>query len=200
MKTSSSQFLQLYDLMKFMLAYPYDKQHKLKMVYLRCLVAVATGLISRGDSGNAIIEFSVVESLLKLMKPLQKIQTVMALCYQLLHQVNMFFEYSYLFCQLFENGSHQWFLATVLKDFTQKKSSFEVMNILLLICESENICAQLEPHRSHLSALISSSQNEELNILLYKVYVQIMGHKGDDTVSQILLVFAEISVNRLEIF
>ena len=173
-----SQLRKIFESISSCLVYPSDKQHKVKTTYLKLISEM---LVLLADENITPLEFHVVEKFVKLAKLMQKMQPLLTLVYDVVYNfIRYNADFSKPLCTLVKDGSQQWLLNILLKDFAQKKNIFQVIRLLVVLCDSNKILEQVASHCENISALMVMAQNDkDLKLWLFKLCIQLISEKKE---------------------
>ena len=157
------------------LTYPFDKQQRIKTLYLKTILLLLPGL-NRTDGNVELLDLNFVSQLLTCTNPLQKFQPLLLLLYEVVEEMIKCSNSVNIMLKTFiESGSQLWFLDVVVKDINQKRHIEYVAFILCSLCESEAILKQVANRCSQLPSLITVVKDNSSRVALFRLCIQVVG-------------------------
>lgn len=163
--------------------YQYDKQHKIKSAYLRCL----SNLLDHSNEDRPVlfqpfIESSLLVQLITYGKLIQKLSPLLCLIYDIINKsISGSHEMKANLNKLLEEEPQDWFLRALFKDLHQKKNLNFVLPILVSVCDVAVLAKEVSGQCSSMSSLLSSTKNNELKDLMYQLCLKVIAHNKDES-------------------
>ena len=168
------------------LAYPFDKQHRIKVLFLSIESNLLNCVLNENKQDRTMV-YSVLQNLTPdvinqmfvRLKPLMKIPALVLSIYKIIlqiMQIDILFHKHLL--ERMTDESFRWFLDNLIKDFNQNKYLELVTSLLSLLTES-NVLAEivLESCPQVLNCIVSP-KFENVRISLLKLCIQVLGCKN----------------------
>lgn len=169
------KLVKLFQSWKSCMAYPYDKHHKVKTPYLKCMLGILVAAGKQNTNLTTIMDALLIEDILSSGRILQKIQPVLQIFYEIIHQLTeLHLNFKSILSDHIDDGSQLWFLNLMVKDLTRKVNLQSVLRILAQLCESEKVLEQVVIHCSHIQSLLLTVTDPSMKASLYDLCIYLM--------------------------
>lgn len=169
------KLVKLFQSWKSCMAYPYDKHHKVKTPYLKCMLGILVAAGKQNTNLTTIMDALLIEDILSSGRILQKIQPLLQIFYEIIHQLTeLHLNFKSILSDHIDDGSQLWFLNLMVKDLTRKVNLQSVLRILAQLCESEKVLEQVVIHCSHIQSLLLTVTDPSMKASLYDLCIYLM--------------------------
>ncbi|XP_065647778.1 serine/threonine-protein kinase 36 isoform X3 [Hydra vulgaris] len=177
----------IFSLADYCLAYPFDKQHKIKSLFISIQSNMLNCVLNKNKPDPTIahvvlkyLTCDVVNKMFVRLKPLMKVPPLIPLIYKLILlvlQIDNVFRKD-LLDQMTEE-SLKWFPNQLTKDFNENKYLEDVTSLLSLLTESSVLAENVLVSCPQMLNCLTSSKFESVKLSLLKLCIQVLGSTNE---------------------
>lgn len=169
------------DVLQSCLAYPHDKQQRMKTLYLTSLHSVLEIVNDNDCTIDSYGDVAQRTSDLLSTKQLQKLPPLMPMVYSILYELLRMLQGSpesedelTQIKQAISSGSGQWLVDSAVKDSHHKRNFESSLKLLLLLLDLPYVLNALVDNQPNLSAMMAAAKDHTSKLLISHVCIRLI--------------------------